>query len=492
MLYIRMILITFLSLYTSRVVLNELGIEDFGLYSIVGSVVIFLGFINISMSAASQRFLSFSKGIKVDDNSTFNSVFLAQLVICIIILILGETAGIVYIENYLNVSSEKTGIAHTVYQFSLFSFIIKSLTVPYNATIIANEKMSAFAMLSIVEVILQLIAVLLLKIVTGNKLIIYAALMFIVVFVIQICYIIYCRCNFMECKFRKSWNKSTVLHIFSYSGWNLLGSFSAVTIDQGVNMILNSFFGVVVNAARGIAFQISAAISSLSGNFQQALNPQIVKSFAQEDFDKMHNLIMKGTLFSFYLLSVLSIPVIFNMHSLLELWLGKVPEYATFFCQLILVNALISALSGPLLTGAMSSGNIKKYQIIIASINLLNFPISVIVLKIYPNPYMTAYVMIFVSIIAFMARLSLVSKMISLSKKSFCMKVIFPILRSVITTILLIVCLFYFAHFGSSTISLLFKVFMCFVISTIIVFTVGITKKERQLLIQTVGFILKK
>ena len=487
MLYVRMLVLMGINFYTARVVLNALGVEDYGLYAIVGAVVIFLGFINNSMASASQRFLAFfhGKGDLENLNRTFNSVLLVQCIISVLIFVLGETCGVLYIENYLNVSADKINVAHVVYQFSLFSFLIKTFTVPYNASIIANERMNAFALISIVEGGLQLIAVLLLQLVMHDRLIIYALMMFLVVLITQSCYRIYCVKHFKECRIRKNWDKKTVKNIFNYSGWNLLGAFSSVAIDQGVNMILNSFFGVVVNAARGIAFQVSGAIASLSGNFQQAINPQIVKSYAEGDKEKMHSMIMNGTRFCYYLLLIISIPVLFNMDALLALWLGDVPAYTVTFCRLVLINALLSALSGSLLMGALATGNIKKYQIIVASINLSNLPLSYVVLCFYPNPYLTVYVMILVSIVAFTARLVLTSHMINMSIKKFVIHTIIPSFYTTLVAALVV----YFVNeiWSTSSLILLFvKLAVFFIIVLIAVFSIGIHHNERLIIINTV------
>lgn len=484
MLYIRMVLLMLVNLYASRVVLKALGVEDYGLYSIVGAVVIFLGFINISMSASSQRFLSFSqgKGDFEDLSSTFSSVSIVQLIISALILIVGETLGVIYIENFLNVSPEKIPVAHIVYQFSLFSFIIKTLTVPYNASIIANEKMDVFAILSIVEALLQLVVVLVLKVLVKDKLVIYAFMVLCSVSVIQLCYRFYCAAKFKECKLRRNWKKSTIRAMFSYSGWNLLGSLSAVAIDQGINMILNSFFGVIVNAARGIAFQVSGSIASLSGNFQQALNPQIVKTFAVDERTKMHRLVMNGTRFCYYLLLVLSIPVLFNIHSLLGLWLGVIPHYAERFCKLVLINALITAFSGSLLMGAMATGNIKKYQIVVASINMLNIPVSLIALYLYPDPYITVYIMIVFSIIAFAARLTLTGRLIKMPVIGFIKDVIVPVFVTTTFSVLIVYGINRLIE-NANILTLILRMVLSFLGVVVAIAVLGVTHHERTLAI---------
>lgn len=486
-----MVFLILVNLYTSRIVINALGVEDYGLYSVVGAVVIFLGFLNNSMTAAAQRFLSYSKGKDSIDTtkSIFNSLIAVQFLVAGLIFLLAETLGILYIELFLNVSPEKIGVAHIVYQFSLFSLLAKVVSVPYTASIIANERMSAFAIISIVEGILQLTVALVLSLILNEKLVWYAFLMFLTVFVVQLGYRIYSRLHFQECRINRSWKREDIKNILGYSGWNLLGALSSVATDQGVNMVLNSFFGVVVNAARGIAFQVSAAVASLSGNFQQAINPQIVKNYASGELDEMHKMIVKGTKFTFFLLLIIAIPFIFNMYPVLSLWLGFVPEYTVLFCCLILINAMLTACSGSLLIGAMATGKIKKYQITVATINLLNLPLSYVGLVLYPNPYLTVYIMIGLSTIAFVVRLCMVSKMVKLSKRQFLLGAIIPIFK-VLLIILPILFLLYSKYTVDSTFfSLIFSMSVCFFITCVVIYVIGITSGEKKLV---TDMVLKK
>ena len=485
MLYIRMVFVLVVNLYVSRVVLKALGVEDYGLFSVVGSVVTFLGFLNTSMAAASQRFLAYAKGKGNEENlsSTFNSIFRVQLIIAAIVLVLCETIGIYYINHYLNVDPSKIGAAHIVFQFSIASFLINTITVPYNASIIANERMDIFALYSIIEVILKLGVAFLLPLFVVNTLIYYAAMMFGLVFIIQALYRWFCRRNFSECRLKNNANSKTIKEILSYSGWNLMGSFSAVATNQGVNMVLNSFFGVVVNAARGISFQVSAAMAQLYSNFQQALNPQIVKSYAAKDFGRMHFLITQGTRLAFFLLSVCALPILFNIDGILKLWLGDVPDYTAMFCILVITNSLINTMSQSLLMGAMATGNIRKYQIIVASINLMNVPLSIIALIIYPDPYLTTYVMIVLSSIAFIARLILVHHMIDLSISNFIKKAIMPIAISTVISILLMVALGIMLPANESIGRMFIRLVIMFLLCIGTVATFGMTKQERMLVI---------
>lgn len=483
MLYIRMVLIMAIQLYVSRVVLNALGVDDYGLYSVVGSVVTFLGFLNTSMASASQRFLAFAKvtGNETRINITFNSIMVVQSIIAFIVLVLCETIGIFYINNYLNIDPSKLSSAHIVFQFSIATFVVNTITVPYNASIFANERMDVFAMLSIVDGFIKLTLAFLLPLFTDNRLIAYAALLFGCVFFIQMNYRVYCRRHFKECILHRNVDKQIIKEVLSYSGWNLLGSFSAVGLNQGVNMILNIYFGVAVNAARGIAFQVNASMSQLYSNFQQALNPQIVKTYAAKELNRMYSLITQGTRLSFFLLFVFSLPIMFNMGPILRLWLGNVPNYTEWFCILVMCNSLIGSMSQSLLMGALATGKIKKYQLIVAGINLLNLPLSIVALNIDPDPYLTTYIMICLSLVAFTARLILVHQMIGLSIQDFLRRAIRPIGVSVLFAFS--VC-YLFGQFIPNDDRFLFillrlAVLFSVCISSVLIF--GISRKEREL-----------
>lgn len=483
MLYVRMVFVLLVNLYISRIVLQALGVDDFGLYSVVGSIVAFLGFLNTSMAAASQRFLSYEKGRGDENklNSTFNSIVRVQIIIGVIIFILCETLGVFYISNYLKVDPSKLTAAHMVFQFSIATILVNTITVPYNASIISNERLDIFAVFSIMDVLLKLGIAFSLRLFHDNTVIYYAGFMFACMFIIQGLYRWYCRRHFKECKLQKNSNITTIKEILSYSGWNLFGSFSGVAMNQGVNMVLNSFFGVVVNAARGISFQVSAALTQLYTNFQQALTPQIVKAYAAGDMNRMHFLITQGTRLAFFLLYVFAIPIIFNMNGVLKLWLGEVPEYTTVFCILVIIDSMVASMSQSLMHGVMATTNIKKYQIIVASITMLNLPLSIIVLKIYPNPYLTVYVMMALTIISFIARLLLAHSIIGLSVTTYLKKAILPILISVVISTPLTLLINWFLPTNDGLGRLFLRLAIALIVCVCIVAIFGITKGERKM-----------
>lgn len=487
MLYLRMVVLMVANLYASRIVLAALGEDDYGLYSVVGGIVVFLGFINLSMTASSQRFLAYSAGVGDKDamSRMFNSVLAVHVLLGVVILAVGEACGLFYIYNYLNVEPGKIGLANIVFQFALLSFVVKTVTVPYHASIIANERMHVFAWFSLIEGGLQLGCALLIANIADDRLAVYSATMFGTVFTVQMCYRIYSSLKFKECKFKRNWERKSIREIFAYSGWNLFGSFSAVCIDQGLNMVLNSFFGLAVNAARAVAFQVSAAVGSLAGNLQQAINPQIVKSDASHDKERNFSLIVNGTRLSFFLLAALALPIYFNLGSVLDIWLEEVPGYALGFCRWIIVISLLSAFSNSLITGAMATGRIKRYQIIVASINLCNIPLSIWLLHYFPDPYVTFYVMFGLGLAAFAARLIISGSLLEFSRREFMRRAVLPCLVAGVLAVAIIGGLNMIIPSGGIWLTLL-RLMLYFLITVAAVYAAGVNRSERKKINATV------
>ena len=368
------------SLYTSRVVLNTLGIENFGIYNVVGGFVTMFGFLNNAMASASQRFLTFEIGRKdsIQLRNVFNMSVNIHFIIAFVILIFAETVGLWFVNAKLTIPPERMIAAMWVYQFSILTLMVDMVSVPYNAIIIAHERMNVFAWISIIEVSLKLLIVFMLVWFGFDKLKLYAVLTFGVALIIQLIYGFYCSRNFKESKFRWFWDKALYRILMSYAGWNLWGNAAGVIMGQGVNVLLNIFFGPAVNAARGIAYQVRGAVNSFVTNFQMAMNPQIIKYFATDDLKHMHQLIFQGAKYSFFLLFILSLPILLEAEIILKLWLKIVPEYAVIFTRLIIINILIDSISGPLMTAANASGKIKLYQGIVGGLLILNLPVSYI------------------------------------------------------------------------------------------------------------------
>lgn len=407
-----MILTMLVSLYTSRVVLNTLGVEDYGIYAIVGGVVGMFGVFNGAMAGATQRFLSFELGRKdyVQLRKTFNAAQIIHIAIALLVLVLAETVGVWFVINYLKIPNGRMEAALWVYHFSILSFMVSIVQAPYNAVIIARERMNIYAYVSILEVMLKLLIVSMLTWIAFDKLKLYGALVLVVTIIIAVIYRIYTRKNFEETKFEIVKDKTLYKILVNYSGWNLWGNLASVAKAQGVSIILNIFFGTVVNAAQGIANQIYTAINSFVMNFQMASNPQIVKSYASDDKKYMNSLVIRTSKFSFYLLFVLSLPVVLEIDYILKLWLKIVPEYTAVFVILVLINALIDTVSGPLIISLQATGKIKVYQSVVGIMLILILPISYLLFKLGFSPQSTFVVSICIAILAFLVRLYLTKK----------------------------------------------------------------------------------
>ena len=429
MLYIRMFLIMGITLFTSRIVLQVLGVEDFGIYNIVGGIVSMLGFLNGAMANAVQRYLSFEigRGNIKRVNNIFNVSLQAHICIAIFVFIVIELTGVWYLNNYINIPSERLNAAHWVLQCAILSTVLNILQVPYNAIIIAKEEMNIYAYVSVIEVTLKLLVAYLLFLFSFDKLKLYSILNTVVTVLILAIYNIYCRCRYAEVKLKFIIDWKTLKEIIGFASWNMLGEIAWVFTGQGVNLILNLFFGPVVNAARGIADQVNAAIMRFVTNFQTALNPQIVKSYAASQIEDMKRLLFRGIRFSYYLLFMLSLPLILNMDFVLNIWLTDVPQYAKEFCQLVLISSLTATISNLLAQVAKAYGKIRNYQIIVSFCLFLNFPLSYLVLKLGASPLWTMLINIAVQILLIFIRLLLTKSMISLSIRQFVLTVIFPI-----------------------------------------------------------------
>ena len=395
------------SLYTSRVVLNTLGVEDYGTYNVVGGVVTMFGFFNGAMASATQRFLSFELGRNdlVQLRKTFNATQIIHIGIAFLIFILAETIGLWFLNNYLNLPEGRMEAARWVYHFSVLSFMVSIIQVPYNAVILARERMSVYAYVSILEVILKLIIVFMLTWIAFDKLKLYGILLFVVSLIVAAIYRIYVLKRYDETRFQLVKDRTMYKTLISYSGWNLFGGVAMIAKGQGISILLNIFFGTVVNAAQGISNQVYGAINSFVANFQMASNPQIVKSYAAEDTEYMTNLIIRTSKFSFFLLFILTLPVILEIDVILKVWLKIVPEYTAAFTILILINAWVDAFSGPLITAVHATGKIKNYQIAVGTLFMLNLPVSYVLFKMGFSPVATFVVNICITSVTFAFRL---------------------------------------------------------------------------------------
>ena len=415
-LYIRTLLVLGVSLFTVRIVLEVLGVADYGIYNVIGGVVVMLSFLSNSMSSASQRFFAYELGKKNIDGveKIFKSLILIYLCTALVFLIAGETVGLWFVNNKMNIPADRMNAANWVYQFSLLAFIVSIFRIPYNALIIASEKMKIFAYTSILEVVLKLLAVYILILFSFDKLKLYAILIFIVTLIVTLVIKFYCTKEFKESKFSFLWEPKLLKELLSFSGWSLFGNLSLVLKDQGTNILLNIFFGPIVNAARGIAYQISVSISQFVTNFTLAANPQIIKYYANNEKNKLFELIFRSSRMAFFLLFIISMPLLLETHFILFIWLKEVPEFVVLFTQLVLVNSLIDAHVAPLVTSALATGKIKYYQVTVGGLQLLNLPLSYLFLHLGFPPEVPFIISIILSLLNVFIRLLFLKKMINL------------------------------------------------------------------------------
>ena len=443
MLYFRQILIMLVSLYTVRVVLATLGAEDYGIYNVVAGVVTMFSFLSGSMATASQRYFSFALGQndEVQLKRYFSMSFTIYCLIALVVVVIAETFGLWFVENKLVVPVERQQAAFWIYQASVFSTVCTILTAPFMASIIAHEDMNIYAYVSVVEVVLKLGIVFLLSLFPADKLIVYGLLMAAVVFVNTAIYRSICARKYGECRYSFFWDKGLFKELVGYTGWNMFGASVGIFKNQLVNIVLNQFFSPVVNAARGIAYQVNGAVNSFSQGFSTAVRPQIIKSYASGNKDEMLALMYRSCKATFFLMYVFTLPLSLEMPYVLGLWLGNVPEHAILFTRLALLDALIDSVSYPLMTAAQATGRIGLYQSVVGGILLLNAPVSYLVLKLGAPPYGVFMVAIGCALIATVARLVILKSLIGFSLMKFLSKVIIPVVAaSVVALAISLIC----------------------------------------------------
>lgn len=428
LLYGRMLLIMAVSLYTSRVVLNTLGVEDYGIYNVVGGVVTMFAFLNSAMVTSTQRYLTYELG--KGDIERLKLVFATSirihLIISLAIVLLTETVGLWFFYNKMVIPESRIVAAMWVLQISVITMVIQVMSVPYNSIIVAHEDMGVFALISIAEVILKLAIVYLLLIGNIDKLILYAILIACVQLLIRLFYSFYCERHYEESRSIKLKDKSLMVEMGKFAGWNVWGNLAGMLMSTGVNMLLNVFFGPVVNAARAVAVQVEGALTQFSSNFLMAVNPQITKLYAQGDLKEMHNLLFRSSKFTFFLLLAVSLPVMIETETILTVWLKIVPDYTISFVRLLLVIMLINSTSMPLMTAAAATGNVKKYQSIIGGLLLGIVPVAYLVLRMGGDPNSVYIVYLIILVIAFIARLYIIRPMIQLSIRNYFYRVVLP------------------------------------------------------------------
>ena len=482
MLYIRMLFTMGVSLFTSRVILQTLGIEDYGIYSVVGGIITMFAFINGGMISATQRFLTFEigKGNLSQLKKVFSTSLQIHALIAFVIVLLGETAGLWFLYEKLVIPPDRLLAALWVYQCSIIACVINIMSVPYNADIIAHEKMSAFAYISIIEVILKLTIVYLLYVTPWDKLITYAILVLIVQLIIRCIYASYCSKHFEESHYHHQMDKTLFKEMFAFAGWSFWGNLASVLYTQGLNMMLNIFFGPIVNAARGIAVQVQTAVQQFVGNFQMALNPQITKNYAMGELVQMHGLMFRSARFSFFLLFLLTLPILLETNYILTLWLKTVPADAVVFTRWMIGISLIYTIANPCVVANQATGKVKIYQTVVGGILLTILPISYIVLKLGVPAYSVFIVHFCVESIAQFARMYMLRKLIYLPLRAYMRNIYLPIIAVVVVSCILPLCVH--LQLTESFISFITVSIISVISVAITIIIIGLTKEERYFL----------
>ncbi|MBP3716172.1 MAG: lipopolysaccharide biosynthesis protein [Paludibacteraceae bacterium] len=480
-LYFRMMLIMLVSLYTSRVVLEKLGETDFGIYNVVAGFVSMFALLTGSLSAAISRFITYElgKGNKENLKKIFSLSLTIQFSLSIVVILVGELVGVWFLNTRMTIPAERLFAANWVFQLSLLGFCFHMISIPYNAAIIAHEHMKAFAFVGIIDAFARLMVVFLLAISPIDMLIFYAVLLCLISIFIRSCYSVYCHRHFAECSFSFCFDSVLFKQLASFAGWNFIGSSASLLREQGGNVIINLFFNPAVNAARGIAAQANTAIHSFVSNFMTALNPQITKSYASGNTDYMMKLVFQGARLSYFMLLLLSLPIIFSTDYILSIWLVKVPEKTSIFFRLVLFFGLSESLSHPLVTTMLATGRIKKYQLTVGGLQLLNLPFSYFFLRCGFPAETVLYVALFFSQCCLFMRLIMLKSMVGLNIKAYMENVYLKVLFVTLFSLLVPTFFVYFYEVNSFGMFILESI-LCLISTLFYVLYIGCSIDERS------------
>ena len=480
LLYVRMLFMMVIGLYTSRVILDKLGEVDFGIYNVVGGFVTMFTVISGAMTTATQRFLSFEIGKGKDGNvkGIFSTMIYIHLFLALIILLLGEVVGVWFLNTHMNFPSDRYGAANWVFQLSLFVFILDVINVPYNGALIAYEKMSAFAYFSIFDAVFKLVICYVITLTPYDKLVVYAALIAVIQVSLLAMYFFYCRVKFKDCRFTGKYNKEYGKNVGSFVSWNLIGSLAGIAKEQGVNVVLNMFFGPAVNAARGVAYQVLSKLNGFVTNFQMAMNPQIIKNYASAELDNMYKLVFRGAKFSYLLLLTLSLPIVIEAPLILNLWLKEVPNYTVIFLQIAIFTALINTLSNPLIVTMHATGKVRDYQIVVGGLSLFTLPLVWVALKMGAAPYMAMLIAFAVEFVCHFARLYMLVRSIKFPMMAFIKDVTLRVV--VITVLSLILPILAYQSIHITIVRFLVVCILSFISNIELGYMLGFNKTDRE------------
>jgi len=487
MLYIRMFLIMLVSLYATRVVLQALGEENFGIYNVVGGIVVMFSFLSRVLASASQRFFAFEigRGDKERLKQIFSISLILYAIVMIIIVVATELFGFWFLNCKSTIPTDRMVAAYWILQFSIISFSITLFTTPYQAAIIAHEKMDVYAYIGFLEAGLQLVLALLLKFVSFSYdiLIVYGLFVLIISLITHSSYIVYALIRYEESHFKRYWDSSLAKELLSYSGWNLFGALAGVARSQGINMLINSFFNPAINAARGVAYQINNAINQFASNFYTAVRPQVTKNYAKGDINATLSLVFSSSKLTYYLLLFVAVPIMVFAEPTLNLWLDTVPGHTLLFTELVIIVALIDSISNPLMTLAQATGKIALYQSVVGSLLLLNLPVSYIFLRLGYPPEVTMLVAIVIAIISLIARLVILRRLVSFPVRKYFVQVLLRIsVPTIISFGLVYLLKIGFMPSSESIIVLLLKLLIAVGLTVTAILIAGLSIKEKELL----------
>jgi O-antigen/teichoic acid export membrane protein len=481
-LYVRMIIVLLITLYSSRLVLKALGVDDFGLYNVVGGVVGLLSFFNVTMARSTQRFLNVEmvKGEEALGN-IFASSITVHLLLAILFFIIGETIGLWFLNNHINIPEGREYASNLVYQASILSFCVSIISVPYSAAVIAYEKMSFVALVGIVDAVLKLLIAVYLLNASYDRLVLYGILLLLITVLNLILYYLFCKKNYKSLRFKLSFDKDNIKHIFSFVGWTLVGESAQVGCNQGNAILVNWFHPLTANAAMTVGGQINNALSSLTSNFQTAFNPQITKSYSENNYEYLKKLVYGTSKISFCILFVVAVPISFNINWILDIWLEEVPDLSNIFAILYLGNAVLNALSSPFHFAVLASGEIRSFQVVSSLFYVLDLPITYFLFFIgFPAPTVL-WVKIGTMVAIVFVRIIYASKVVpTINFLEYCIEEMLPL----IITLVIVVFVSLFCDSYSST--LVSRFVFTLIIETaciMLIWWVCFKKRERELLL---------
>lgn len=486
--YSRMILIVLIGLYTSRIVLQQLGAVDFGIFNVVGGLVTMFAIISNAIASSTTRFLTFDMADEVTDRlrRVFSTCLTINHILAVAIIIVAEVVGVWFLNSKLNIPPDRLFAAHVVLQCSILSFAVSLITSTYHGLIVAHEKMDFYAYMGFIEVIFKCIIAFGLTISSGDKLILYSVLSLLQYTLLLVGYIIFCHKNFKESRYRLYLDKQLSKEILSFTSWNLVGSSSRILRAQGVNVVINIFCGPLVNAARGISFQVFTMVTQFNSGFMSATQPQIIKLYAEDARESFFNLVQRSSKMSFFLLLILSTPILLQCPFVLDVWLDEVPEHTVLFVQLMLVFALVDSFSFALYYAVEATGQVKSYHLFVSTIQLLNVPISYLLLSNGYIPESAIIVYSVLTIICLFPTISILQKLTGFPAVHFLIHVVF---RSIITGLLCMSIPAIIAYYSpDSFIGFIFVGASTVIWGGMIILLVGCNRSEREFIL---GYVQK-